>query len=150
CLAYSSSLKRSTFMALSGILTSAPLTFNTSAHVAFDDSRSLAAAASSDMPQPAAHKRVRASISTRTGSPRWLDGRPRPSALYQGARTKSLSRGACIPEEEALDWDGTLGIPHLRGPLSRAGPQNRFIVKGWIWSKSTYLSSRGELSRPTP
>src|SRR5205807_3183023 len=54
-------------MTLSGILTSAPATLRTSAHAAFDDSRSFAAAASSDMPQPSAHSRLRAIIMRRMG-----------------------------------------------------------------------------------
>ncbi len=48
-------------MTLSGMLTSVPATLRTGAHVAFDDSRSFAAATSSDAPQPAAH-RLRATI----------------------------------------------------------------------------------------
>jgi len=75
------------------------------AHVAFDVSRSFAAAASSDVPQPAAHSRVRARISTRKGCLLWGSPRDSHSGAVSGVslQEKSISRRSTSPKSaEAL------------------------------------------------
>ncbi len=119
CFACSSSLNRRTFRVLSGIFPSPPSTRRTSAQEAIDDSRSLAAAASSDIPQPAAKRRLSAS------SRRRVPAVPMPK-VYPAQIGFQNYCGSTIRTARTPIQCGT--PPSLGDPASTAPPGHRAVV----------------------